>query len=71
MDARTPARFEARAQVLKALAHPSRLYMVDVLAQGERCVYSLKMPCVMRLFECVGEVPARSAAERAELVSIG
>jgi ArsR family transcriptional regulator len=107
MDAKTQARFEARAKVLKALAHPSRLYMVDVLSHGERCVceltalvgadmstvskhlsvlksagivsdekrgmqvfYKLKMPCVLRFFECVGEVMARTAEEQAELASI-
>ena len=26
---------------MKALAHPSRLFMVDVLSQGERCVCEL------------------------------
>ncbi len=41
MDCKTRARFEARAQVLKALAHPSRLYMVDQLSHGERCVCEL------------------------------
>ncbi|NWF82369.1 MAG: helix-turn-helix transcriptional regulator [Bryobacteraceae bacterium] len=106
MDARTQARFEARAKVFKALAHPSRLFMVDVLSQGERCVceltamvgadmstvskhlsvlkaagivsdskrgmqvyYKLKMPCVLRLFDCVGEVLSRSAEEQAALAS--
>jgi len=28
----------ARAKVLKALAHPSRLYIVEELEKGERCV---------------------------------
>lgn len=107
MDAKTQARFEAKARVLKALAHPSRLFMVDVLSHGERCVceltalvgsdmstvskhlsvlktagiladekrgmqvyYSLKMPCVLRFFDCVGEVMARTAEEQAELASI-
>jgi len=41
MDTKTQARFEARARVLKALAHPSRLFMVDVLSHGERCVCEL------------------------------
>lgn len=35
------ARFEERARVLKALAHPTRLFMVDVLSEGERCVNDL------------------------------
>jgi ArsR family transcriptional regulator len=31
-----------QAQVLKALAHPSRLGMVELLADGERCVCDLQ-----------------------------
>ncbi len=34
-------RYEARAGVMKALAHPSRLYIVDELSKGERCVHEL------------------------------
>lgn len=41
MDVQTQAVFEARAKVLKALAHPSRLFMVDELSRGERCVCEL------------------------------
>ncbi len=41
MDMKTYARFEARAKILKALAHPTRLFIVDELARGERCVYEL------------------------------
>jgi ArsR family transcriptional regulator len=41
MDPRTLARYEARAQVFKALAHPSRLLMVDELMQSARCVCEL------------------------------
>jgi len=104
MDAKTQARFEARARILKALAHPSRLYMVDVLSRGERCVceladmvgadmstvsrhlsvlkfagivaddkrgmqvyYNLKMPCVLKFFDCVSEVMSRSAKEQVAL----
>jgi ArsR family transcriptional regulator len=32
---------EHRAQVMKALAHPSRLFIVDELSRGERCVCEL------------------------------
>lgn len=32
---------EARAEVFKALAHPSRLAIIDALAEGERCVAEL------------------------------
>jgi DNA-binding transcriptional ArsR family regulator len=41
VDAKTRDRFEARARIIKALAHPARLFMVDQLARGERCVYEL------------------------------
>jgi ArsR family transcriptional regulator len=30
-----------RARVMKALAHPSRLFIVDELSRGERCVCEL------------------------------
>ncbi len=33
--------FEERAAILKALAHPSRLMMVEELSRGERCVCEL------------------------------
>jgi ArsR family transcriptional regulator len=42
MDAELHARYEARTKVIKALAHPSRLLMVDELARGApRCVCEL------------------------------
>ena len=41
MDAKTSARFEARARIIKALAHPTRLFIVDELSRGERCVCEL------------------------------
>ena len=42
MDAKTRARYEARAKILKALAHPTRLFMVEELASGEKCVCELQ-----------------------------
>ena len=41
MDERTQARMEAQATVFKALAHPSRIFVVTELAKGERCVCEL------------------------------
>ncbi|MEF2230719.1 MAG: metalloregulator ArsR/SmtB family transcription factor [Pseudodesulfovibrio sp.] len=35
-------RFAERAEVMKALAHPSRLMMIDELSRGERCVCELR-----------------------------
>lgn len=95
-----------RAKVFKALAHPSRLFILEQLAEGERCVceltemigadistiskhlsvlrgagvihaekrglqvyYSLKMPCILRFFECVGEVVETNAKEQWKLVN--
>jgi ArsR family transcriptional regulator len=37
----TLAQFEARATIAKALAHPTRLFLIDALAEGERCVCEL------------------------------
>ena len=41
MDQKTKARFEARAKIMKAMAHPSRLFIVDELSRNERCVAEL------------------------------
>jgi ArsR family transcriptional regulator len=42
MDAKTQSKYEARARIIKAMAHPTRLFIVDELAQGgERCVCDL------------------------------
>ncbi len=41
MDTRTKAQFELRANVVKALAHPTRLFIVDELSRQERCVCEL------------------------------
>ncbi len=105
IDAKTQARLTTRANVFKALAHPSRLLIVEQLAQAERCVceltsmvgadmstvskhlsvlknagiiqdekrgsqvrYRLKMPCVLRFFDCVGEVIEINAKEQWDLV---
>lgn len=42
MDQQTLSRYEARAHVIKALAHPTRLFIVDELSRGERCVCELR-----------------------------
>ena len=41
MDTKTQALFEARARIIKALAHPSRLFIVDRLSQRDYCVQEL------------------------------
>ena len=32
------AQFEARARIMKAMAHPTRLFIIEELSRGERCV---------------------------------
>lgn len=96
-------RLEARARVIKAMAHSTRLYIVDELSRGERRVgdltemvgadistvskhlsvlksvgivrdekrgaevyYSLRMPCVLRFFDCVEAVLAGGECEGCE-----
>jgi DNA-binding transcriptional ArsR family regulator len=42
MDRKTRTRFDARARIVKALAHPTRLFVVDELSRGTRCVCELQ-----------------------------
>ncbi len=54
MTAAAKARFKSQARVLKALAHPTRLFIIEELSRGERCVCELtemigvEMPTVSR-----------------------
>jgi ArsR family transcriptional regulator len=41
MDSRTQARLEAQARIIKAMAHPTRLFIVETLAEREHCVCEL------------------------------
>jgi ArsR family transcriptional regulator len=41
MDAAMRARLNARARIIKAMAHPTRLFIVEELSRGERCVCEL------------------------------
>jgi len=42
MDAKGKAKYQSRARIVKAMAHPPRLFIVDELAKkGERCVWDL------------------------------
>lgn len=41
MDAAAQERLDVRARVIKAMAHPTRLFLVEALAAGERCVRDL------------------------------
>ena len=101
MDARTKAKYEARAAIIKAMAHPTRLFIVDELSRNERCVceltdmigadvstvskhlsvlkaagivddekrglqvwYNLKMPCVLKFFDCIESVLESNAKQQ-------
>lgn len=98
--------YRLRAQVIKAMAHPSRLMILEELAKGERCVcdlqhivgsdmstvskhlavmrsagivrdrkvglqvfYSLRVPCILRFFDCVEAVLEEQYASYARRVS--
>jgi len=42
VDPNRQAKYQARAKIMKAMAHPTRLFIVDELATaGERCVCEL------------------------------
>ncbi len=41
MNRETQALFEARARIIKAMAHPTRLFIVDHLSRGTSCVAEL------------------------------
>ncbi|MFZ5806257.1 MAG: ArsR/SmtB family transcription factor [Verrucomicrobiota bacterium] len=41
MKFETRKRYDARAKILKALAHPTRLFIVEVLSKREKCVCEL------------------------------
>ena len=42
LNKETKERYEVRAGIIKALGHPTRLFMVDELSRGERCVCELR-----------------------------
>jgi ArsR family transcriptional regulator len=106
MDRKTRARYEVRARIIKALGHPTRLFIVDEISKRERCVcdltemvgadistvskhlsilkgaglvidekrgnqvfYSLRVPCVLKFFDCVGAVMKSLADEEREVTS--
>ena len=54
MTAVSHKKYRAQARIIKALAHPTRLFILDELSRGERCVRELtdmvgvEMPTVSR-----------------------
>ena len=41
MDRKTKSKYTARARIIKAMAHPTRLFIVDELSKDQRCVCEL------------------------------
>ena len=41
MDIQTKTKFEAKARIIKAMAHPTRVFIVEELSKAEKCVYEL------------------------------
>ena len=41
MDTKTKAKYEAIARIIKAMAHPTRLFIVNELSDDEKCVCEL------------------------------
>jgi DNA-binding transcriptional ArsR family regulator len=62
MTATAQAEYKAQARIIKALAHPTRLFIVDELSRGERCVNELtdmigvEMPTVSRHLSVLSNV---------------
>lgn len=42
MDTKTQSFFAARARIMKAMAHPTRLFIIERLSYGEHCVCELR-----------------------------
>ena len=64
MDADTQAKYEARARIIKAMAHPTRLFIVDQLAQHEE-------KCVCELTEMIGADMSTVSKHLAQLKQAG
>jgi len=41
MNFKQQAMYKAKANIIKAMAHPTRLFIIDELSKGERCVCEL------------------------------
>ncbi|MEA1981892.1 MAG: metalloregulator ArsR/SmtB family transcription factor [candidate division Zixibacteria bacterium] len=42
MNKKNKLKYQARAEIIKAMAHPTRLLFIDELSKGERCVCELR-----------------------------
>jgi DNA-binding transcriptional ArsR family regulator len=98
--------YEEKARIIKAMAHPSRLQMIDALSEGERCVcelqalvgsdmstvskhlsvlkaaglveirkegvqvyYRLRVPCILRFFDCIDAVQRANQGRKARCLA--
>ena len=74
MTATAQARYQNQARIIKALAHPTRLFIVEELARGERCVCELtdligvEMPTVSRHLSQLKRVGILADEKRGSLV---
>jgi DNA-binding transcriptional ArsR family regulator len=74
MTATAQARYERQARIIKALAHPTRLFIVDELGRGERCVCELtdligvEMPTVSRHLSLLKKAGILEDEKRGSLV---
>ena len=74
MTAAAQTKYKAQARILKALAHPTRLFIVDELSRGERCVCELtdligvEMPTVSRHLSQLKQVGILADEKRGSLV---
>jgi DNA-binding transcriptional ArsR family regulator len=74
MTAAAQTRFKNQARIIKALAHPTRLFIVDELARGERCVCELtgligvEMPTVSRHLSLLKRAGILADEKRGSLV---
>ena len=74
MTAAAQIRFKNQARIIKALAHPTRLFIVNELARGERCVCELtdligvEMPTVSRHLGLLKHAGILAGEKRGSLV---
>ena len=77
MSSVLPDRYRAQARILKALAHPTRLFIVEELSRGERCVRELtamigvEMPTVSRHLSLLRNVGILDTEKRGSQVFYG
>lgn len=64
MNANERAQYEAGATVMKALAHPARLLIIDMLAAKGEC-------CVCDLTKVIGSDASTVSRHMAELKNVG